>query len=129
MVATGVDFMLDVHGDEGLPYNFIAGPDGVPGLPDTVPLLKDRFCDGLKRANPDFQTEIGYPAAAPGKADMRICTKYVAGAHGCLAMTLEQPFKDSAITPDPEYGWSPARCYRLGASALDALAAVIDDLR
>lgn len=129
MVAAGVDFMLDVHGDEGLPYNFIAGPDGVPGLPDAVPLLKDRFCDALRRANPDFQTEVGYPAAAPGKADMRICTKYVAGAHGCLAMTLEQPFKDSAITPDPEYGWSPARCYRLGASALDALAAVIDDLR
>jgi murein tripeptide amidase MpaA len=44
-------------------------------------------------------------------------------------MTLEQPFKDSAITPDPRFGWSPARCRRLGAATLDALAAVIGDLR
>ena len=129
MVATGVDFMLDVHGDEGLPYNFIAGPDGIAGYPPEMLALKTQFCDALKMANPDFQTEIGYPPAPEGKADMRICTKYVAGAFSCLAMTLEQPFKDSAITPDPVAGWSPARCRRLGAAALDALAAVIDRLR
>ena len=129
MEATGVDFMLDVHGDEGLPYNFIAGPDGVAGYAPALMECKKQFCDALKAANPDFQTEIGYPTAAEGAADMRICTKYVAGAFSCLAMTLEQPFKDSAITPDPVAGWSPARCRRLGASTLDALATVIDRLR
>jgi hypothetical protein len=30
--AVGVDYCLDVHGDEALPYNFIAGPDGVPSF-------------------------------------------------------------------------------------------------
>jgi murein tripeptide amidase MpaA len=58
-----------------------------------------------------------------------MASKHVAHAFGCLAMTLEQPFKDSAITPDPRNGWSPARCAALGRSSLDALAAVIDDLR
>ena len=29
MEHTGVDFCLDVHGDEGLPYNFIAGSEGI----------------------------------------------------------------------------------------------------
>jgi murein tripeptide amidase MpaA len=129
MQSTGVDFLLDLHGDEGLPYNFIAGPLGIKGLRKEVPLLNDRFCNALAAANPDFQTEHGYPPVAEGKADLRICTKYVASTFDCLAMTLEQPFKDSAITPDPVYGWSPRRCGLLGAAALDALTEVIGDLR
>ena len=31
MEATGVAMCLDVHGDEALPYNFIAGYEGIPG--------------------------------------------------------------------------------------------------
>src|SRR5690606_23346793 len=31
MRERGVDLCLDVHGDEGLPYNFIAGAEGTPG--------------------------------------------------------------------------------------------------
>jgi murein tripeptide amidase MpaA len=129
MGETGVDFLLDVHGDEALPYNFIAGPHGVPDLPDHVLAVHDRFCDALKTANPDFQTEVGYPAAGAGKALLTMASKHVAHTFGCLAMTLEQPFKDSAISPDGRNGWSPGRCINLGWSCLDALAAVIDDLR
>ncbi len=129
MEASGVDMLLDVHGDEGLPYNFIAGPLGIDGLRPEVLGLNDRFCSALAGANPDFQTEHGYPPVADGKADMRICTKYVAGVFDCLAMTLEQPFKDSAVTPAPVHGWSPERCRKLGRSALDAVASVVDDLR
>ncbi|MCA9697206.1 MAG: hypothetical protein KC431_06760, partial [Myxococcales bacterium] len=94
MQETGLDFALDVHGDEGLPYNFIAGPDGIPGYPAAMLERKTEFCAALEAANPDFQNEHGYPPAAEGKADLRICTKYVADAFSCLAMTLEQPFKD-----------------------------------
>jgi murein tripeptide amidase MpaA len=129
MKRTGVDFLLDVHGDEGLPYNFIAGPSGITGLAPHVLELNDRFCAAFASANPDFQTEHGYPRVPDGRADLRICTKYVASTFDCLAMTLEQPFKDSAITPDPVNGWSPERCRKLGASALDALAVVVGDLR
>ena len=58
-----------------------------------------------------------------------MASNHVAESFGCLAMTLEQPFKDSAITPLPDEGWSPPRCQRLGAASLNALAAVIDRLR
>jgi murein tripeptide amidase MpaA len=44
-------------------------------------------------------------------------------------MTLEMPFKDNANAPDPNHGWSPDRCRRLGGACLDALYAVIGDLR
>ena len=78
MVQTGVDFMLDVHGDEALPYNFVVGPYGIPSLADHVLTLNDRFCDALKAANPDFQTEHGYPKPGADGANLTIASKYVA---------------------------------------------------
>ena len=129
MERTGVDFCLDVHGDEALPYAFIAGPEGIPSFSGALGGRLTRFKAALASANPDFQTEHGYPVTPPGQANLAICASHVAETFGCLAMTLEQPFKDAANAPDPRYGWSPSRCRRLGRSCLDALAAVIDDLR
>ena len=129
MARTGVDFCLDVHGDEALPYAFIAGPEGIPSYSPALAGRLARFQAALVAANPDFQTARGYPPTPPGKANLGICANYIAETYGCLAMTLEQPFKDAANAPDPRYGWSPARCRRLGRSCLDALAAVIDTLR
>ncbi len=127
MHETGVALCLDVHGDEALPYNFIAGPDGVAGLPEHVLAMRDVYCETLVRVCPDFQTKHGYPRAAPGKANMTMCTNQVAHAFGAVAMTLEQPFKDNANAPMPE-GWSPRRCKWLGRAQLDAVAAVLSEL-
>lgn len=129
MEQTGVDFCLDVHGDEALPYCFIAGSDGIPSLSEHQALLLTSYKDALRAANPDFQTEHGYPATSAGKANLKICTNWIAETFGCLAMTLEQPFKDAANAPDPAHGWSPDRCRALGRSSVDALCAVIDRLR
>ena len=129
MARTGVDFCLDVHGDEALPYNFIAGPEGIPSYSDALAEKLARFQAALVAANSDFQTEHGYGATPPGKANLAICANHVAETFGCLAMTLEMPFKDAANAPDRRDGWSPARSRRLGRSSLDALAAVIDTLR
>ena len=129
MARTGVDFCLDVHGDEALPYNFIAGPEGIPSYSDALAQKLARFQAALVAANPDFQTAHGYPPTPRGKANLAICANYVAETYGCLAMTLEMPFKDAANAPEPRDGWSPARCRRLGRSSLEALAAVIDQLR
>ena len=129
MARTGVDFCLDVHGDEALPYNFIAGPEGIPSYSDALAQKLARFQAALLAANPEFQTEHGYGATPPGKANLAICANHVAETYGCLAMTLEMPFKDAANAPDPLHGWSPARSHRLGRSCIEALAAVIDTLR
>jgi len=128
MLKTGVHFCLDVHGDEGLPYNFIAGSEGIPSWNDKLKDLHERFGYALMRANPDFQMEHGYPADEPGKADLSMCTNWVAEEFKCSAITLEMPFKDTADTPQPLQGWSPERCQKLGASAIDALYEVIEDL-
>jgi len=128
MDRTGVRFCLDVHGDEALPYNFIAGADGVKELPDTIHALRHRYEQALMVANPAFQREHGYPKAAPGDANLTMATNQLAQRFGALSMTLEQPFKDDANHPDPEAGWSPAKCRALGRAQLDALAAVLASL-
>ena len=129
MAEAGVDFSLDVHGDEGLPYNFIASSQGIPSWSDRLAGLLEGYTSALKQANPDFQTQHGYPANPPGKGNLTMCANYVAETYDCLSMTLEMPFKDTADSPDAANGWSPERSRILGAACLDALYAVIDDLR
>ncbi len=128
MQATGVDFCLDVHGDEALPYNFLAGMMGIPSLSETQKQLQQVFSSALLAASPDFQTKYGYPDAKPGKGNMTLCSNWVAEEFGCLALTLEMPFKDNADRPDATFGWSPERCRTFGAAHLDAMAAVLAEL-
>jgi len=129
MESTGVDFCLDVHGDEALPYNFIAGPDGVTSVTPRIHALQDEYERLLMRASPDFQLEYGYDPVAPGAANLTMCTTFIADRFGCLAMTLEQPFKDTADSPHALLGWSPERCRKLGRANLDALLGIVDRLR
>ena len=122
MDESGVDFCLDVHGDEELPYNFLSGAEGILGYSDSrLPHLCEVFSAAYERANPDLQREHGYPVSAPGTANMTMCTNAVAARFQCPAYTLEMPFKDNANAPDPIFGWSPDRSANLGASGLDAL--------
>ena len=129
MQETGVDFHLDVHGDEALPYNFIAGFESIPSVTDRQMDLLRQYQIALCRLSPDFQMEHGYGLDAPGSSDLRKCTDWTAEAFDCLAMTLEMPFKDNADLPDEAEGWSPDRCRHLGRACLDALFEVVDDLR
>src|SRR3546814_3783100 len=52
MERSGVDFCLDVHGNEGLPYVFIAGADAIPSATDRQIRLREAFEAALQRANP-----------------------------------------------------------------------------
>lgn len=128
MKAASPDFCLDVHGDEALPYNFIAGAEGIPGYTDKQAKDLANFLAAYETASPDFQTKVGYPVSKPGEGNLSMCTNYVAHAFDCLSMTLEMPFKDNANLPDSEFGWSPERCARLGGAVLDAMLAVVDQV-
>ena len=129
MHATGVDLFYDVHGDEALPYVFLAGSEGAPSYSDRLAQLRERFSVVLKLACADFQSEVGYDIDAPGTANMTVATNWVAETFDCLANTLEMPFKDNANLPDPMMGWSPERSIKLGEASLVAMLAVVDELR
>ena len=124
MTASGVDFGLDVHGDESLPHNFIAGFEGIPSITDRQLALLADYKAALAARSADFQTRIGYPPAGAGRANLTMSTNAVAEKFGCLAMTLEMPFKDADDNPDAKAGWSPAN--GRACLARDCLAVLAD---
>lgn len=125
MLETGVDLCLDVHGDEALPYNFVVGSEGNPGYTERIAELEDAFKAAWQAACPDFQDRYNYGRDEPGTANMTLATNWVAQQFGCLAFTIEMPFKDNADHPDPAVGWNGARSKRLGASVLQPLLAML----
>ena len=66
---------------------------------------------------------------APGQANMSMSTTQLAERFGCVSMTLEMPFKDNFDLPDEVYGWSPERSKYLAGACLDALHAILPELR
>ena len=122
MDETGVHFAMDVHGDEAIPAVFLAGFEGIPSWTDEQGSEFYRYRSILARRTPDFQTELGYPKAGPGKANLTMSTNQLAERFGAVAMTLEMPFKDNRDLPDPVYGWSPERSKLLARECLAALA-------
>jgi murein tripeptide amidase MpaA len=126
MDETGVDFAMDVHGDEAIPAVFLAGFEGIPSWTEKQGGKFNRYKAILDRRTPDFQTRLGYPTARKGKANLSMSTNQVAERFGACAMTLEMPFKDHLPCPDPEQGWSPERCLLLGRECLAALVEWLD---
>ena len=121
MERSRVDFAMDVHGDEAIPYVFLAGFEGIPNWTDRQGEAFHRYRDTLARRTPDFQVEHGYGVAAPGKANLSMSTNQLANRFGCVSMTLEMPFKDNEALSDPIYGWSPARSAELARECLATL--------
>ena len=128
MDESGVDFAMDIHGDESIPHVFFAGFDGIPSWTQRQADLYTQFSTSLAALTPDFQTEHGYPPAANGRANLSMSTNQLAERFGTVSMTLEMPFKDHANNPDPIRGWSPERCRQLACDCMLTLAGMIDDL-
>ncbi|WP_448659268.1 M14 family metallopeptidase [Sphingomonas sp. CJ99] len=128
MDETGVAFAMDVHGDEAIPANFLAGFEGIPGWTDALGDKFYAYARALAASSPLFQTEKGYEKARPGRANLSMSTNQLAERFGAVAMTLEMPFKDHDPAPDPVNGWSPERCKALAHACLDTLAGFVDRL-
>lgn len=128
MDEIGVDLLLDVHGDEAIPYNFVAASEGIPSYNDTLRNLEEMFKNNWMDVSPDFQDEYNYGADEPGKANLTVCSNAIAERFGCLSFTIEMPFKDNDNLPDPIYGWSAERSMLLGESVLHPVLHVLDDL-
>jgi murein tripeptide amidase MpaA len=127
MDETGVDFAMDVHGDEAIPVAFVAGFEGIPSWTEAQGQGLYRYQRILARRTPDFQTEQGYAKAKPGEANLSMSTNQVAERFGAVAMTLEMPFKDNPAAPEPSQGWSPERSKLLARDCLAALLEWLSD--
>ena len=126
MDETGVHFAMDVHGDEAIAAVFLAGFEGIPSLTAEQSAGYARYSAILDRRTPDFQTRLGYPVAPAGKGNLAMSTNQLAERFGCVAMTLEMPFKDNDDLPCPAQGWSAERSKLLARDCLAALLEWLD---
>ena len=118
---TGCDLFLDIHGDESLPYVFVAGCEMLEGFTAQQASDQQAFIDAFKRASPDFQTRHGYAAEKYRDDVLKLASKYIGHTFKCVSLTLEMPFKDNADMPDPGTGWNGMRSARLGAAILQPI--------
>ena len=118
---TGCDLFLDIHGDEALPYVFVAGCEMLEDFSAQQAAEQKAFIDAFGLASPDFQTTVGYEAGKYQADMLKLASKYIGHAFKCVSLTLEMPFKDNAALPDPKVGWNGARSARLGAAMLQPI--------
>ena len=154
MEEVGVDYCLDVHGDEGTPYNYVVC---CPAWTDRLAGLQDIFWGDWRTSTPDFSPaassrveELGEGEALAaairgdidgvaggsditglvgGAANLTMCPTWLAWKFDCLAMTLELPFKDNAEFPQPGTAWSGDRSVSLGKSVIEPMLRSLPHLR
>lgn len=128
MDEVGVDFMLDVHGDEAIPYNFVTTSEGVPGYSQQLHNFEESFKSLWMQLCPDFQDTHHYDKDKPGEANLTVCSNNIYHRYKCPSFTLEMPFKDNDDLPNPVYGWSAERSILFGESFLNVLLGVMDKI-
>jgi len=137
MDETGCDAFLDIHGDEELPFNFLAGSQGMSVWSKRLEALHGAFLASYERANGDMQAKVSYEPDGPGEGMPNICSNQIGERFDCFAGTLEMPFKECWVDTmnagkedgDKRIGWGPERARQLGASVLDALCYISPHLR
>lgn len=121
----GCDLFLDIHGDEALPYVFVAGSEMLEGFTESEIQAQQKFVDAFVQASPDFQTTFGYEASKYNYDVLKLASKYMGHHFKCVSLTLELPFKDNANLPDLEVGWDGARSMKLGEAMLQPILACL----
>jgi murein tripeptide amidase MpaA len=119
--SIGCDLFFDIHGDETLPYVFVAGCEMLPGFTARQGAEQKAFIEAFKQASPDFQDKHGYDSGKYQEDALKLASKYIGHTFGCLSLTLEMPFKDNANLPDERVGWNGERSAALGAAMLGAV--------
>lgn len=119
--ANGCDMFFDIHGDEALPYVFVAGSEMLPSFTEQQAREQRAFIEAFKQASPDFQDKYGYEASKYQEDALKLASKYIGHTFGCLSLTLEMPFKDNDNLPDERVGWNGERSAALGAAMLGAV--------
>jgi murein tripeptide amidase MpaA len=124
----GCDLFLDIHGDEALPYVFVAGCEMLEDFSAQQAHEQKIFIGQFKQANADFQTEYGYAASKYQESVLQLASKYIGHTFKCVSLTLEMPFKDNANLPNAQVGWNGVRSANLGQAILQPILATLESM-
>ncbi|MBL8696767.1 MAG: hypothetical protein JNK67_00255 [Alphaproteobacteria bacterium] len=126
MDASSVDFSLDVHGDEELPYTFIANVDHVVPIPPEIDAVRAIFKDGMQREDPDSRPNGGYFRPHTKAEPLSFCSPRVMKRYGAPALTIELPYKRVQRADGSRVEYGPEGCARNGRAAAIALHGTLD---
>ncbi len=128
MLATGVDFCLDVHGDEELPYVFVANVDRISPIPDEIASVCDAFQVNLAACDPNFLPNSGRTRPHTLSNPLSFCSPQIMRRFRMPAVTLELPYKKflAGTVREREYGVDG--CLQSGRAALSALVRTLEPL-
>lgn len=124
----GCDLFLDIHGDEGLPYVFVAGSEMLEGFSERQATQQKYFIEQMKLASPDFQDRYGYASGKYREEMLKLASKYVGHHFKCISLTVEMPFKDNAHAPTPSTGWNGARSSEFGKAMLRPILHAVENM-
>lgn len=129
MEKKGVDLCLDIHGDEEIPFVFIASVDRALILPSFITKALDAFERNLVNNEPCFRKQRPLNRAHTKASPLSFCAPYIMQTCLTPAVTLELPFKcHNASGFGPlEYGAHGAA--RSGRIAVTMLANFIEQLK
>ena len=125
----GVDLFLDVHGDEAVPYVYIAGCEGIPGFSGRLEALENEFRQRLFARGAECLASGGYQPVAAGRANLGLAGNAVGQEFDCLSLTVEMPFIDHNDNPQADTGWNGQRSMQLAQEVLAVVAQMVDHLR
>jgi murein tripeptide amidase MpaA len=128
MAASGIDFCLDVHADEELPYVFIANVDRLVPPPAEIASICDSFQSELGAIDPAFRPQSGYVRPHTLAAPLSFCSPYIMHTFRVPALTLELPYKMVENPSGRISEYAVPGCTHTGRSSLTALSRVLDDV-
>ncbi len=120
--TTGVDFFLDVHGDEEHPFIWLVGPH-----PANVTLDSDRIQKQFEAMLAEKYAEVRprpETIPAPNRPDSGMAVDYIAPTFRCPALIIELPFKETVSASGERDSLLAAGCMGFGSACVEALNAL-----
>ncbi len=77
MLQTKVNLFLDIHSDETIPQNFLAGCEGISSFEERHKSMQESIKASVLTASPDFQVEQGYSEDKPKQANLSMTSTWV----------------------------------------------------
>jgi murein tripeptide amidase MpaA len=116
---TGVDFFLDVHGDEERPFIWLVGPH-----PTNVTPESDQAQRAFERMLAEKYVELQprpETTPAPSHPDSGMSVDYIGANFHCPALIIELPFKETISASGQRDSLLAAGCMDFGRSCVAAL--------
>jgi murein tripeptide amidase MpaA len=121
--TTGVDFFLDVHGDEERPFIWIVGPHSDNVTPEAGAAqtrFEDLLAEKYVEVRPRPET-----SPAPSRPDSGMSVDYIASKYQCPALIIEFPFKETVSATGERDSLLAEGCMGFGRACVETLNSVI----